>query len=151
MSTVNHLQKNGMTERVNRVVEDTLQACVGHRQNNWHDPLPLCEFAIYNSVQVFIGETPFYLNHGLHPITTSSLLNPTLESNRLTPGAWLENRMEALHKAKDAIVAVQARQALYADRTQTEDFFKVDYQVLVFRYLLTTEARDRPADKLRLK
>ena len=60
--------------------------------------------------------------------------------------------MEALHEAEDAIGAALARQALYADRTQTEDSCNVGDEVLVFRdYLLTQEARDRPADKLRLQ
>ena len=152
MSTANHPKTDGMTERVNRVVEDTLRAFVNHRQDNWDELLPVCEFAINNSDQASTGETPFYLNHGLHPITPSSLLNPSPDSTGLTPGSWLANRMEALHEAKDAIVAAQARQALYADRTQTEDSFTVGDEVLVFRdYLLTPEARDRPADKLRLK
>ena len=161
-------------------MEGTLRAFARHRQNNWDGVLPVCEFAINNSNQASTGETPFYLNHSLHPITPSGLLNPTLDSNGLTPaldsngltptldsngltpGSWVANRMEALHEAEDAIGAALARQALarrtlarqalYADRTQTEDSCNVGDEVLVFRnYLLTQEARDRPADKLRLK
>ena len=90
-------------------------------------------FAIKNSDQASTGETPCYLNHGLHPITPSSLLHPNLDSNRLPPGSWLANIMEALHEAKDAIASAQAWQALYADRTQTEGSFKVGDEVLVFR------------------
>ena len=35
MSTANHPQTDGSTERVNRIVEDTLRAFVNHRQNDW--------------------------------------------------------------------------------------------------------------------
>ena len=46
MSTANHTQTDGQTERMNRVVEDTLRAFVNHRQTNWDELLPLCQFAI---------------------------------------------------------------------------------------------------------
>lgn len=152
MSTANHPQTDGMTERINRIVEDTLRAFVNHRQNNWDELLPVCEFAINNSDQASTGETPFYLNHGLHPLTPSSFLNQAPRSMEHAAGSWLDSRLQALREAKDAIVAAQARQALYNDRDRSEDSFKVGDEVLVFRdYLLTPEARDRPADKLRLK
>lgn len=156
MSTANHPQTDGMTERVNRVVEDTLRCFVNHRQNNWDELLPLCEFAINNSNQASTGQTPFFLNTGLDPITPSSLLNPASHvqspSGSSTGLPWVESRLDALHQAKDAVTAAQARQALYADRGRSEDSFEVGDEVLVFRdYLLTPEARDRPSHKLRLK
>ena len=54
---------------MNRVVEDTLRAFVNHRQTNWDELLPLCQFAINNSFQTSTGESPFFLNSGQHPIT----------------------------------------------------------------------------------
>ena len=35
MSSANHPQTDGQTERMNRVIEETLRAFVNHRQNNW--------------------------------------------------------------------------------------------------------------------
>jgi len=157
MSTANHPQTDGQTERMNRTVEDTLRTFVNHRQNDWDELLPLCEFAINDADQASTGETPFYLNYGLHPLTPSSFLNPAscsepASSAGNTSLTWLDNRLDALSKAKDSLRAAQARQALYNDRGRTADSLKVGDEVLVYRdYLLTPEARDRPSDKLRLR
>ena len=95
VSTANHPQTNGMTERVNRIVEDTLRAFVNHRQNDWDELLSLCDFAIYNSDHSSTGNTPFFLSHGCHPITPSSLV--TRQNSRALDTAeaslsWLDSR-----------------------------------------------------------
>ena len=156
MSTANHPQTDGMTERVNRIVEDPLRAFVNHRQNDWDELLSLCEFAIHNSDQASTGNTQFFLNHGSHPITPSSWSPDRLPeqwTRRKHPcHAWLDSRVEALRAAQDAIVAAQARQSLYTDRGRLEDTLKEGEEVLVFKdFLLTPEERDRPSHKLPLK
>ena len=60
MSTSNHPQTDGQTERVNRVVEDCLRSFVNHWQSNWDELLPLCQFAINNSYQSSTCESPFF-------------------------------------------------------------------------------------------
>ena len=155
MSTANHPQADGMTKCVNPIVEDTLRAFVNHRENDWDELLSLCEFAINNSDLVSTGNTPFFLNHGCHPIPPSSLV--ARQNSRAMDTAeaflsWLDSRVEALCEAQDAIVVAQARQSLYADRGQLEDTLKGGEEVLVFKdFLLTPEERDRPSHKLRLK
>ena len=155
MSTANRPQTNGMTERVNRILEVTLKAFVNHRQNDWDELFSLCEFAINNSDQASTGNTPFFLNHGCHPITPPSLVArqncramDTVEASL----SWLDSRVEVLCEAQDAIVVAQARQSLYADHGRLEDTLKEGDEVLVFKgFLLTPEERDRPSHKLRLK
>ena len=153
MSTAHHPQTDGMTERVNRIVEDTLRSFVNHRQNNWDELLRLCEFAINDSYQASVGDTPFFLNHGQHPITPSALVSSGVAQNSssdVTQCAWLDVRKEALRLARDAMVAAQARQAIYADRGRGEGDLKVGEPVLVHKdFLLTDEARAQPSDKLR--
>ena len=51
MSTANHPQTDGMTERVNRIVEDTLRSFVNHRQTNWDELLALYQFSMNNFFQ----------------------------------------------------------------------------------------------------
>ena len=40
-STANHPQTGGLTESVNRTVENVLRAFVNHKQDNWDKLLPL--------------------------------------------------------------------------------------------------------------
>ena len=153
MSTSNHPQTDGQTERVNRVVEDCLRSFVNHRQSNWDELLPLCQFAINNSYQSSTCESPFFLNSGHHPLTPSAMIDEAAGRNFIgdqRPRLWLEEREEALRTAKDAMKAAQTRQAFYADRGRQDPELKVGDLVLVHRqFLLTPEARDRPCDKLR--
>ena len=67
LSTADHPQTDGQTERVNQVLEDMLQAYVSKKQTNWQDYFPILEFA-YNSVKhVTTGFSPFTLMYGYQP------------------------------------------------------------------------------------
>ena len=81
-----------MTERINRVVEDCLRTFVNHKQSNWDELLPLCQFAINNSDQTSTGESPFFLNTGQHPLTPSSLIDActSLDLAGERSGQWLK-------------------------------------------------------------
>ena len=61
-------QTDGLTERVNHVVEDCLRCFVNHGQSNWDEVLPLCQFAINNFCQSSTFESPLFLNSGYHPL-----------------------------------------------------------------------------------
>ncbi|POM63369.1 Pol protein [Phytophthora palmivora] len=67
MSTADHPQTDGQTERVNRVLEDTLRSICAEAPRSWSDQLPMVEFALNNAVHASTGFTPFYLN-GLRPL-----------------------------------------------------------------------------------
>ncbi|GMF63153.1 unnamed protein product [Phytophthora fragariaefolia] len=72
MSTADHPQTDGQTERVNRVLVDALKS-YAHSFHHWSDCLPMAEFAINNSVPVSTGHTPFYVNALRHPRVPSVL------------------------------------------------------------------------------
>ncbi|POM69468.1 RNA-directed DNA polymerase [Phytophthora palmivora] len=72
MSTADHPQTDGQTERVNRVLEDTLRSICAEAPRSWSDPLPMVEFAFNNAVHASTGFTPFYLN-GLRPPGAANL------------------------------------------------------------------------------
>ena len=59
MSTADHSQTDGQTERANRVVADVLRTVATPKE--WSKQLPFVEFAINNSVHASTGETPFIL------------------------------------------------------------------------------------------
>ena len=58
-STANHPQTGGLTESVNRTVENVLRAFVHHKQDNWDKLLPLCEFSVNISYQSSTANTPY--------------------------------------------------------------------------------------------
>ncbi|KAG3049700.1 hypothetical protein PI125_g26541 [Phytophthora idaei] len=72
MSTADHPQKDGQTERVNCVLGDLLKHCARSFQQ-LSDCLPMAEFAIDNSVHASTGHTPFYVNAMRHPRFPSML------------------------------------------------------------------------------
>ncbi|POM74834.1 Pol protein [Phytophthora palmivora] len=62
MSTADHPQTDGQTERVNRVLEDTLRSICAEAPRSWSDQLPMVKYALSNSANASTGCTPFYLN-----------------------------------------------------------------------------------------
>jgi hypothetical protein len=53
-SSAYHPQTDGQTERVNKILEDMLRACVLQYDKNWDKCLPLAEFSYNNSYQASI-------------------------------------------------------------------------------------------------
>ena len=84
LSTAFHPQTDGQTERMNRVIEDTLRHFVGPRQDAWDDLLPYVEFAMNNSKSISTGHTPFFLNYGKHPVTPLTWHLPAEAHARIT-------------------------------------------------------------------
>ncbi|KAG2768880.1 hypothetical protein Pcac1_g19965 [Phytophthora cactorum] len=66
MSTAEHPQTDGQTERVNRVLGDLLKSHA-HSFQQWSDCLPMAEFSINNSVHASTGHTLFHVNAMRHP------------------------------------------------------------------------------------
>ena len=57
-STTFHLQMNGQTERVNKILEDMLRACALDYGSSWDDNLPYAEFSYNNSYQASLKMAP---------------------------------------------------------------------------------------------
>ncbi|KAG2773207.1 Transposon Tf2-6 polyprotein [Phytophthora cactorum] len=85
MSTADHPQTDGQTERVNRVLEDTLRSVCAAAPRTWSERLPVVEFALNNAVHASTGFTPFYLNGMRHPLVPLTLRGGT-ESSILSGG-----------------------------------------------------------------
>ena len=72
MSTTDHPQTDGQTERANRVLEEILRS-YAHAFDEWSDFLSLTEFSINNSVHASTGHTPFFVNALRHPRLPTTL------------------------------------------------------------------------------
>jgi hypothetical protein len=130
MSTAYHPQTDGQTERMNRTMEDMLRGFVGPRQDDWCKYLSMVEFAYNNSVQASTLHTPFFLNHGRHPLTPLSSAVPSRSANPAV-SEWGEGLQSALKSAKSNLASAQQRQKSHADRRRRDHPFKVGDQVLL--------------------
>ena len=70
MSTTNHPESDGQTERV---LGDMLRSFCTLQPKSWSKALPMLEFAVNNSVHASTGFTPFYLNYFRHPRIPANL------------------------------------------------------------------------------
>ena len=67
MSTSDHPETDGQTERVNRVLKEILRGYV-QSFTDWSEfVLPMVEFAINKSVHASTTHTPFFVNGLRHP------------------------------------------------------------------------------------
>uniref|UniRef100_A0AAV1TAM1 Integrase catalytic domain-containing protein n=1 Tax=Peronospora matthiolae TaxID=2874970 RepID=A0AAV1TAM1_9STRA len=66
MSTADHPQTDGHTERVNRVINDILRSVCADTPRRWSSVLPVVEFALKNAVHASTGFTPFCINGLTH-------------------------------------------------------------------------------------
>ncbi|GMF60237.1 unnamed protein product [Phytophthora fragariaefolia] len=85
MSTADHPQTDGQTERVNRVLVDALKS-YAHSFHHWSDCLPVAEFAINNSVHVSTGHTPRVPSVLAVSTRARTARSPINESTVSTPG-----------------------------------------------------------------
>ena len=80
LTTVDHPESDGQTERVNQVLEDMLRAYVSKCQSNWEDYLSILEFAYNSAKHVSTGYNRFMLMYGYQPRSpvTVGLANDTI-------------------------------------------------------------------------
>ncbi|GMF26140.1 unnamed protein product [Phytophthora fragariaefolia] len=87
MSTADHPQTDGQTERVNCVLEGTPRSVCAEAPRTWSDMLPVVEFALNYAVHASTGFTPLYLNGLRHPQVPLTLRGGTRSSGLRGGGA----------------------------------------------------------------
>ncbi|KAG3104895.1 hypothetical protein PI124_g10113 [Phytophthora idaei] len=131
MSTADHPQTDGQTERVNRVVEDILRSVCAEAPQRWSEVLPLVEFALNNAMHASTGFTPFYVNGlasprvPLTPPRRGSGLSGGGIADRLADSSsvavrkqvddFVSLRLNVLRQVRDAMAESQTLQKEYAD------------------------------------
>ncbi|KAG2811654.1 hypothetical protein PC113_g23639 [Phytophthora cactorum] len=119
MSTADHPQTDGQTERVNRVLGDLLKS-YAHSFQQWSDCLPMAEFAINNSVHASTGHTPFYVNAMRHPRLPSML--GTVASSLSGGGSTVVSEQPQKSADTDTVSAMTTRrQAASPSGNETTD------------------------------
>ena len=145
-STAYHPQTDGQTERLNQILEQYLRIYCNHQQDNWHDLLPLAEFAYNNAHQSTIQTSPFYANYGYHPHFHVEFLPETPNAPAAPAAENLASRLQNLHEQLvENVTAAQNYQATFYDTKHTPSEFKPGDRVWLDARNLPTS---RPSKKL---
>ena len=128
MSSAYHPQTDGQTERMNRTLEEVMRHYIAPLHDNWDALLPCLEFAINNAWQESVQNTPFMLNYGQRPLDPTTIKLP-----RKVPGAeaFTVGLEQHVKRAKQLMLAAQARQKRHADAKRRDVAFSVGDEVLL--------------------
>jgi hypothetical protein len=138
MSTANHPETDGRSERTNRTLEDILRAYVSPFHNDWDDRLAIAEFAINDSVHASTGVTPFFASTGFHPrVPLAFISQPVHKVGPENLKVFTRRRREEVKQIQEAMRKAQERQAFYANQHRREVEFKVGDRA----WLATTHLR----------
>ena len=105
LSTADHPQTDGQTERVNQVLEDMLRAYVSKKQSNWESYFPIIEFAYNSAKHVSTGFSPFMLMYGFQPHSPVSVGLANEKISKVKD--FLQDHMDMLHIARLNVCQVQ--------------------------------------------
>ena len=131
LSTAYHPETDGQTERYNRVLEDMLRAYTSPAQDDWADLLDLAEFAVNNSWQETVRETPFFLNYGQHPLTPVAIAAGAADHKSPEAKALVERIRDGIARARQCMAAAQDREAAYANKSRMDVAFDVGQPVML--------------------
>ncbi|POM78718.1 Pol protein [Phytophthora palmivora] len=145
MQTADHPQTDGQTERVNRVLEDTLRSICAEAALSWSDQLPMVEFALNNAVHASTRFTPFYLNGLRHPQVPLTLRGGTVASivsggearkafssqvSDIEPASlkrqlssFIDDRLTLISRVRDSMESAQGKQKAYSDKTSSKNSY----------------------------
>lgn len=131
LSTAFHPQTDGQTEIMNRYVEDTLRHYVNPTQDDWDRWLAVAEFAINNTLNVTINNTPFRMLLGRDPDTPETIQLPP----KSVPAArkWMADVVQRTERARYCARAAADRQKTAADKHRRN----VQYSVGTWVWLST--------------
>jgi hypothetical protein len=109
-------------ERINKVLEDLLRACVLTFDRNWESSLPYAEFSYNNSYQASIKMSPFEALYGRKcqtPLMWSNIGEKTLEGS-----AFIKEAEEKVALIRKRLIEAQSQQNSYTDNRRRELSFK---------------------------
>ena len=105
-----HPQTNGLTERMNRTINEMLAKAVADNQRNWDELLPALVWSYNTSKHSATGYSPFELNHGHAPVLP---LDAKLQDDSvpLRASEWVRTLGEQVKMLQNANLANQKKAA----------------------------------------
>ena len=129
LSSPFHHQTNGLTERVNSVIEQFLRCYSNFKGSNWNEYLFLAEFCYNNSVQESLKKSPFYANYGYNP-----RFSPAVPNNIDVPRAeeLTKNLSELFLQLKENLKLASKKQETFANKHRMKaPEFKINDKVWI--------------------
>ena len=116
VSTAYHPQTDGQTERVNQTLEQYIRMYCAYQQDDWHEWLPLAEFAYNNADHTSTGVSPFKANYGYDP-------NMAVERGATVadPGNRFAYKLDDLHtRIRETLNVSRDSQKAFADKKRQD-------------------------------
>nr|AAP50978.1 putative polyprotein [Oryza sativa Japonica Group]ABF97988.1 retrotransposon protein, putative, Ty3-gypsy subclass [Oryza sativa Japonica Group] len=121
-STAYHLQTDGQTERVNKILEDMLRACALDFGGSWDKNLPYAEFSYNNSYQASLQMAPYEALYG-RKCRTPLLWDQTGE-RQVFGMDILREAEEKVKIIQERLRVAQSRHKSYADNRRRDLSFE---------------------------
>jgi hypothetical protein len=129
MSTANHPETDGQTERVNQSIECYLRCFISAHPQQWSKWLSLCEFWYNNNWHSSLGKTPFQVIYGREPRYFGITATDTVAPGDIQD--WLRERTLVLDSVKQHLLRMQQRMKSQADKKRSERVFSVGDKVFL--------------------
>lgn len=123
MSTANHPETDGQTERVNQSLECYLRCFISAHPHQWSKWLSLCEFWYNTNWHSSLGKTPFEVLYGRQPRYFGITATDKIASADIQ--TWLDERALILASVRQHLLRMQQRMKHQADKHRTERQFSV--------------------------
>jgi hypothetical protein len=118
LSTAYHPQTDGQTERVNRVLEETLRHFIAPTLDDWDAHLSRVEFCINNARSGSTAASPFRLVYGRDLLAPEARRD--LELYLPSVKRAITEAQEARKRVRECLEAAQQRQKAYADQQRRD-------------------------------
>jgi hypothetical protein len=120
ISTADHAQTDGQTERLNEVLEAYLRAYCAWQQDDWIEWLPLAELALNNQPSATTGVSPFFATYGYNPqLEAQGLEEPPEDNLEQAADAMIERAGRVHEFLREHMAYAQAVYSEAADRRRT--------------------------------
>ena len=137
MSSGNHPQTDGSTERVNRVVEEMVRCYIDYDQTNIYNLLPELQFAINDTPRSDTGLSAFEMLRGVSPLRPIDLATQVYRQSSVASLTDYFDRLTATQLiVRDKLREAQSQYVYQANKHRRViplDEFKVGDQVYIHR------------------
>ncbi|CCD27225.1 uncharacterized protein NDAI_0K00353 [Naumovozyma dairenensis CBS 421] len=133
MSTSNHPQTDGQTERVNRTLNQLLRMYCSNDQSCWDKLLPHVEYVYNSTYQRVLCMSPFEADLGYKPNEPRMNRDYIINARHLTSAEYARDIDALTLRTKDQLEENQLRQEYDANKNRTPVNYKIGDYVLLHR------------------